>query len=135
MNWIWVLAFVIFVLVVAIKIGMNGARARQQKLNAMTDSERWRFLANEKEAADIKRGRREEFTYGKLNAAMVCPHCNEKGKIRTMPVVKKKGVSGGKATAAILTGGYPYSPSVCLVKNRGRRYAAATAQTSGRFDW
>jgi uncharacterized paraquat-inducible protein A len=43
--------------------------------------------------------------YGKINEAMLCPHCNTAGKIRTKDIEQKKGVSGGKATAAVLTGG------------------------------
>ncbi len=43
--------------------------------------------------------------YGNVNKAMTCPHCETKGKVRTMKVKQKKGVSGGKATAAVLTGG------------------------------
>lgn len=43
--------------------------------------------------------------YGGINTAMVCPHCQSIGKIRTKEVKQKKGVSGGKATAAVLTGG------------------------------
>ena len=43
--------------------------------------------------------------YGSTNYKMVCPHCNESGYIRTKPITQKKGVSGGKATAAILTVG------------------------------
>jgi hypothetical protein len=42
--------------------------------------------------------------WGTLNDKMICPHCQHKG-IRTGEVVRKKGVSGGKATAAILTSG------------------------------
>jgi hypothetical protein len=36
---------------------------------------------------------------------MLCPHCSARGRIRTKEVVNKRGVSGGKATAALLTGG------------------------------
>jgi hypothetical protein len=43
--------------------------------------------------------------YGPLNEQMVCPHCTMQGKVRTKKVTQKKGVSGGKATAAVLTGG------------------------------
>ena len=43
--------------------------------------------------------------YGSFNNAMVCPHCTSKGQIRPKPIEKKTGVSGGKATAAVLTGG------------------------------
>jgi hypothetical protein len=43
--------------------------------------------------------------FGALNALMICPHCTGKGQIRTKLVTNKRGISGGKATAAILTGG------------------------------
>jgi hypothetical protein len=43
--------------------------------------------------------------WGPINLAMICPHCQTKGQVRTKSVVRKKGVSGSKATAAILTGG------------------------------
>jgi hypothetical protein len=45
------------------------------------------------------------FLHGNPNPAMICPHCNAKGFMRTRRVSKKKGISGGKATAAIITGG------------------------------
>ena len=43
--------------------------------------------------------------FGPINAAMVCPHCQTKGGVRTKKITQKKGISGGKATAAVLTGG------------------------------
>ncbi len=36
---------------------------------------------------------------------LVCPHCQTKGSVRTKQVKTKAGVSGGKATAAVLTAG------------------------------
>lgn len=48
---------------------------------------------------------RYDIQYGPLNPALVCPHCQTTGRVRTKSVKLKKGVSGGKATAAILTGG------------------------------
>ena len=44
-------------------------------------------------------------TYGTINPQMICPHCQTKGSVRTKPVTKKTGISGGKATAALLTAG------------------------------
>ena len=38
-------------------------------------------------------------------AAMICPHCQVRGKVFTTKVSLKKGISGGKATGALLTGG------------------------------
>lgn len=39
------------------------------------------------------------------SARIVCPHCSTKGKVSTYQDKQKKGVSSGKATAAILTAG------------------------------
>lgn len=40
-----------------------------------------------------------------MNAKIVCPHCQVAGMVRRKTVKKAKGVSGGKATGALLTGG------------------------------
>jgi transcription elongation factor Elf1 len=36
---------------------------------------------------------------------MVCPHCQTRGHVRTTQTKVKKGISGGKATGAVLTAG------------------------------
>ena len=43
--------------------------------------------------------------YGPINPVLICPHCQTKGMVRTKAVDQKKGISGGKATGAVLTGG------------------------------
>jgi hypothetical protein len=43
--------------------------------------------------------------WGTHNPILVCPHCQTKGFVHTKPVNRKAGISGGKATGAILTGG------------------------------
>jgi hypothetical protein len=43
--------------------------------------------------------------HGALNSEMICQHCQTKGKVLTKTVKKKAGISGAKATGAILTGG------------------------------
>lgn len=43
--------------------------------------------------------------FGALNPAMKCSHCETRGAIRTKRVKRAKGISGGKASAALLTGG------------------------------
>ena len=43
--------------------------------------------------------------HGSLNKHMICPHCQNKGAVRTKRVQRKRGISGGKATGALLTGG------------------------------
>lgn len=42
---------------------------------------------------------------GELNSMMVCPHCQTRGAVYTKAIAKKAGVSGAKATGALLTGG------------------------------
>ena len=44
-------------------------------------------------------------SYGAINPALVCPHCQEKGHVRTKAIDQKKGISGGKAAGAVLTAG------------------------------
>lgn len=41
----------------------------------------------------------------KQEARIVCPHCQTKGFVTTKKVNVRKGIHGGKATAALLTGG------------------------------
>lgn len=36
---------------------------------------------------------------------IVCPHCQTRGHVTSRQVRLKRGISGGKATAALLTGG------------------------------
>lgn len=43
--------------------------------------------------------------YGAPNPVLICPHCHTQGKVLTKQITKKNGISGAKATGAILTGG------------------------------
>lgn len=49
--------------------------------------------------------RRNVSAKGPINPALACPHCQTKGSVHTKMVKQKKGISGGKATAALFTGG------------------------------
>jgi hypothetical protein len=49
--------------------------------------------------------RNANWAHGELRSQVVCPHCQERGQVRHKAVTNKKGISGGKATGAILTGG------------------------------
>jgi len=40
-----------------------------------------------------------------FSSEMICTHCQVKGKVFTEKVKVKTGISGGKATVALLTGG------------------------------
>lgn len=46
-----------------------------------------------------------EFLYGDINPLLICPHCQKPGLVRAKTLMVKAGISGGKATAAILTAG------------------------------
>jgi hypothetical protein len=43
--------------------------------------------------------------YCTLKENVICPHCQEKGQVYSGSGQEKQGISGGKATAALLTGG------------------------------
>jgi len=43
--------------------------------------------------------------HGAQNAHLVCPHCHATGNVRAKSVRRKRGISGGKAMGALLTGG------------------------------
>ena len=43
--------------------------------------------------------------FGPVSPQYICPHCQTKGHVRTIPVKRKKGVSGAKVTGALLTMG------------------------------
>jgi hypothetical protein len=45
-------------------------------------------------------------TSGPINPHLVCPHCQTEGRVHTKQVKTKKGISGGKAAAALFTGGW-----------------------------
>jgi len=87
----------IFGIVVAIFATINHFREKK-KLEKLTYKER-------QELERIQRQFEEDKERGTLNAAMVCPHCQTKGVVRTKKIKQKQGISGGKATAALLTGG------------------------------
>ena len=53
-----------------------------------------------------QKARQRDQDLGRINPALVCPHCQMKGQVRTHMVERKRGISGGKATAAVLTLGW-----------------------------
>lgn len=100
MEWV---IFIIFVLVlIGIAVSISEHNKEQEKLASMSPEEQHTYL--EEKQARLKDAS-QEMAYGKINSAMVCPHCQCVGKIRTKEVKQKKGVSGGKAAAAVLTAG------------------------------
>jgi len=88
------IALILFV-VIGIKESEN---ERTQKLVKMSPDEQKEFFADEL-AMKNKR------LWGPINPPMVCPHCQTVGCVRGQAMLQKSGISGAKATGAILTGG------------------------------
>lgn len=70
----------------------------------------WRWLTTPQERARIRDAERQQKAARRDAAAeqpkqLVCPHCQTRGHVTVRIVSRKKGISGGKATGAILTGG------------------------------
>lgn len=91
----------IFMVVAVIVIGLIGfiGSAMESSADAKRTPAQRKAVRERREDASLT------VAHGPKNAAMVCPHCATKGFVRTKRITAKKGISGGKATGAILTGG------------------------------
>lgn len=76
-----------------------------RKVAKMSPEQRSDYLASLQNSARVAQLERTVKQFGAVNPILVCPHCQVKGHIRTKILNRKKGVSGGKATAALLTAG------------------------------
>lgn len=74
----------------------------QHETANMSPEEKKRYFEKKEKA---KQKAQTVALFGTTNPAMVCPHCQTKGQVRTKKITQKKGISGGKATGAVLTGG------------------------------
>jgi uncharacterized paraquat-inducible protein A len=94
-----VVALIVFAFVVA-------RRARKRALWAMmTPEEQEQQLAAQEAAVLVQAAEEMDRLQGIPNPAMICPHCQTKGSVRVKEVKHKSGISGAKATGAVLTGG------------------------------
>src|SRR3954469_16492069 len=78
--------------------GVVANQREQEALSKMPQEEKDAYFAKKRDAAATR-------TWGGPNPNMICPHCQFRGRVRTTSVKVKKGISGGKATAAVFTGG------------------------------
>lgn len=60
---------------------------------------------------------------------LVCPHCETKGVVKVRQMTRKKGVSGGKATGAVLTGGVSMLGTGLSRKQRVREMTCTNCDT------
>lgn len=101
----------VFVVVFAITAFVRGQlrRADEEHVASLPPEEAERLREERrleaKRVADRRHETRMNLQQGSINPALICPHCQKKGAVRTKPIKKKVGISGGKATAAVLTGG------------------------------
>ena len=93
-----VVIIVLLVVVGGIVAGIVVHNQEQEALSKMSSTERAAYMKKKRDAA-------ASVTWGPLNSALVCPHCQAPGKVRTRGLKVKKGISGAKATGALLTGG------------------------------
>jgi hypothetical protein len=108
-----VLLFIIILLFGFMILGYRRARKKYKREQAHIASlvpvelEAYKAAMTKKAAEKAKRRQESSDTwrYGKINPQMICQHCGVPGSIRTQPITTKQGISGGKATAARLTGG------------------------------
>lgn len=89
---------------IALSITIRLIETEQTRKNfaALTPAELAAFNENEAKRKQLQVLSEQ---YGSTNSELFCPHCQTKGKVRAKGIKKKTGISGGKATAAVLTGG------------------------------
>jgi hypothetical protein len=142
-----VVLLILFILFIGLAtIGTHQERKKQKAEQAHVASlvpvEREAYLAKKAvekaalvkksvERAERKQESRDTWMYGRINPQMICQHCGVRGSVRTQSITTKQGISGGKATAAILTGG------VSLLATGLSRKVANTQAHCGncRNDW
>jgi hypothetical protein len=81
-----------------VAIVVVNAHLESKKLDSMNPDERTAYKI-------AKQARADTSVYGPINDQIICPHCQQRGGVRTKNIEQKVGISGAKATGAILTGG------------------------------
>jgi hypothetical protein len=100
--------FFAVVVVAILAIGIAawiGSMVESAKLEKMAPDEREAYLETKRKAAQAVQAKMQDLKQGQVNAQMICPHCQSRGTVRTRRIKQKKGISGGKATARVLTAG------------------------------
>lgn len=67
-------------------------------------------------------------------AAMVCPHCGVRGQVTRTAVKVKRGISGGKATGAVLTAGLSALATGLSRKARSTEMSCGNCGTTWHVD-
>jgi hypothetical protein len=107
------LGWVVFIFIIGLIVALNAKEEKKRKervrISLLPPEEQRHYLDEKKREQDERSAhlaaQKREGEYGLINKTMMCPHCQTNGKIRTKHITQKKGISGGKAVATILTGG------------------------------
>ncbi|HTW45938.1 MAG TPA: hypothetical protein VMD58_10365 [Acidobacteriaceae bacterium] len=100
-----IFAVLIIIIILTLKvIAIKDAR-EAEKIAAMSPDDRQKYLQKKQERFDAAQAILLTQEYGEINPKMICPHCQWMNCVRLKTVKRKKGISGSKATAAVLTGG------------------------------
>ncbi len=105
----------------SIIFGVVRASNEAKILSSGTDAERRAVVAKQAQRAAKTASR----AHGDVRPQVVCPHCQQRGNVRCQAIKNKKGISGGKATGALLTGGVSM-----LATGLSRKEAATQAYCS-----
>jgi hypothetical protein len=71
---------------------------------------------------------------GSGDSQLVCPHCGVKGRVRSKAVKVKRGISGGKATGAVLTAGFSLLATGLSRKQRAVERVCSNCQSVWTVD-
>ena len=119
-----------FAIAVITVFGIVAAIAESRKKAAMTTEERSKYEEEVQARIALTQKTQE---WGEINSKMVCPHCQTKGKIRTKQVEVKRGISGTKATAAVLTGGVSVLATGLSQKDKNTQAHCEECDASWKF--
>lgn len=92
---VFIIIAIVIVVLVFILIAWSDEKQKKYKMSPLELSE------YEKK----KRDNLEGFLHGAIVGSFICPFCQNTNCVRIKRIEKKTGISGGKATGALLTGG------------------------------
>ena len=96
---------VLLIIVVLIVWAVIAVKKENQKIALMSPDDRQVYLKQKAIEQVEQAENRASFHHGPKNVHILCPHCQARGQVRTKQVKQKVGISGAKATGALLTGG------------------------------
>lgn len=121
--------FVGLIIVACIVFGVVRASNESKIIKTGTPAERAAVIAKQQKRAANAAVRQ----HGAVRPQVVCPHCQQRGNVRCQAIKNKKGISGGKATGAILTGGISMLATGLSRKEAATQAYCGNCQSSWQF--